>query len=96
MTSEKQLEEWNKARTFIIRVFFAGAAVLVAYGIWVGTIQNKISTIQRDAEKAEARNALVENRLGALEVNNGEIRARLTSIEATLQEIKLAIIKLSQ
>jgi len=83
--------EWKE---FKQKAFWAMATFIISIlsvGIWVGTIQSNIQTIQTNAEKASVVSDQLDRRLQALEVTNGEIKARLTSIDATLQEIKLSI-----
>ncbi len=83
--------EW---REFKQKAFWAMATFIVSIlgvGIWVGTIQSNIQTIQVNAEKASTISEQLDRRLQALEVTNGEIKARLASIDLTLQEIKLSV-----
>jgi wobble nucleotide-excising tRNase len=80
----KEWREFNTRATWIL-VGFLGS--LLAIGVWVGTMETKVETMG-DSVKDN------DKRLNALEVNNGEIKSRLTSIEVTLQEIKTAIIRL--
>ena len=83
--------EW---REFKQKAFWAMATFIcsiLGVGIWVGTIQSNIQNIQHNANKAVVVSEQLDKRLQSLEVNNGEIKARLTSIDVTLQEIKLSI-----
>lgn len=87
-------KEWNeyKAKAFWVLLGFSGS--ILAIGIWVGTMQTNIDSMISHAEGDASRFIQIETRLNSLEVTNGEIRARLSSIDLALQEIKIAINKL--
>lgn len=88
---EQMQNEWNefKSKSFWTLVGFITAIIGVA--IWVGTISTRIENIDKSHLKSETINEQIEKRINFLEINNGEIKTRLTSIDATLQEIKIAI-----
>ncbi len=88
---KKEWKEFNTRATWIL-VGFLGS--ILAIGIWVGTMQTRVETLGDGISTAIEHHIDYDKRLTALEVNNGEIRARLASIEVTLQEIKTAIIRL--
>jgi len=92
---EEMRSEWKefKTRAFWAMTSFIGA--ILGIGIWVGTIQTNIGHINELASKASVQAENTDKRLNALEVTNGEIRTKLNSIEATLQEIKVSIRQLS-
>ncbi len=84
-------KEWAdyKAKTFWVLVGFVGS--ILSIGVWVGTMQTNIDNITQDHVAYEEHVEQMDRRLGLLEVTNGEIKARLTSIDLILQEIKLSI-----
>lgn len=88
---EEMREEWKsfKNRALIILIGLAGS--LVGIGIWVGTMQTNIGAITNHDAEDKARFIQLEQKVTATEITNAGISARLASIEATLQEIKLAI-----
>ena len=83
--------EWNeyKSKTLWVLLGFVGS--ILAIGVWVGTIQTNIQHITEVANKASTQADETVKRINALEVTNGEIRTRLSGIETTLEEIKIAI-----
>lgn len=93
--SEEIKKEWNeyKTKTFWVLVGFISS--ILAIGVWVGTIQTNIQHITEVSNKASIQADDASRRITALEVTNGEIRTKLSSIEATLQEIKLSIRQLN-
>lgn len=84
-------KEWNEWKSKSMWVLLGFSASLVGIGVWVGTIQTNIEAITGHEDEDKARFSQLEVRINSLEVTNGEIRARLSSIDATLQEIKIAI-----
>ena len=84
-------KEWAdyKAKAFWVLLGFSGS--ILAIGVWVGTMQSSIEEVTKDHIDYQEQNQQIETRLGLLEVTNGEIKARLTSIDLILQEIKLSI-----
>jgi len=93
--AEEMQKEWKefKNKSFWILIGFFGA--LLSVGVWVGTIQTNIQNITETANKAAIQAEAVEKRVNALEITNGEIRTKLSGIEAVLQEIKIAIRQLN-
>ena len=85
----KEREDERKNKVLYIVIGFAVA--LISIGIWVGTIQTNIESITNHDSEDKARFAQLEQKVTATEITNAGISARLASIEATLQEIKLAI-----
>lgn len=81
---ESVLEKLQTIEQTARNILVAGIVVAVGYGVWVGTIQASLTQTVEIAKQNQTR-------VTALEINNGEIKTRLTSIEATLQEIKIAI-----
>lgn len=84
-------KEWSeyKSRAFWVLLGFSGS--ILSIGIWVGAMQTNIDNVNKDHVDFETQTHQIEARLGLLEVTNGEIKARLTSIDLMLQEIKLSI-----
>jgi len=89
---QAEWKEW-KTRSFWTMAGFIGS--ILAIGVWVGTIQTNIENITQTANKASIQADAVEKRVNALEITNGEIRTKLSGIEAVLQEIKVAIRQLN-
>lgn len=84
-------KEWKeyKAKAMWILIGFVGS--MLSIGIWVGTMQSSIETNNNEHIKMGIITDAIERRVNALEVTNGEIRARLTSIDASLIEIKQSL-----
>lgn len=84
-------KEWVEFKALARNIFIGGAVCFFSYGVWVGIIQTRqIRNIEDVAYNTRQVESL-GNRIGAVEVNNGEVKAKLTNIEITLQEIKAAI-----
>jgi hypothetical protein len=88
---KKEWEEF-KSKALWTMVTFIGSILII--GIWVGTMNSRLEQAQNDVAKSLSHHDDYEKRIGSLEINNSEIRTRLTAIEVTLQEIKTAIIRL--
>jgi hypothetical protein len=86
--------EWAEYKTKAFWVLLGFVGSILSIGIWVGTMQTNIDSIITQTREDSARFVQIETRLNSLEVTNGEIRARLSSIDLALQEIKIAINKL--
>lgn len=89
--SEEMRDEWKdfKQKALLIMIGFLGS--LLAIGVWVGTVQTSITNIASVSSRTSTQYDTIEKRVNSLEVTNGEIRSRLSSIDATLLEIKVAI-----
>lgn len=88
-------EEWDDLKSKAFWICVGSLGVLIGYGVWVGTMQTKQEQLRLDLDRSVTIAREAEERLGSLEVNNSGIQARLTSIDATLQEIKVAIRQLN-
>lgn len=88
-------KEWAEYKTKAFWVLLGFVASILAIGVWVGTIQTNIQHITEVANKASTQADETVKRINALEITNGEIRTKLSGIEATLEEIKLAIRQLN-
>ncbi len=84
-------KEWKelKSKAFWVLLGFSGS--ILAIGIWVGTVQSDMRTLQKDLVESTEHHERYEVRLNALEINNAGVLARLASIDLALQEIKVAI-----
>lgn len=85
----KDREDDRKNKLLYIIVGFAVA--LISIGIWVGTIQTNIESVTNHDAEDKARFIQLEQKVTQTEISNAGINARLASIEATLQEIKVII-----
>lgn len=92
---EEMRKEWDDLKSKAFWIFVGSIGILVGYGIWVGTMQTKQEQLRLDVDRSMAIARDSESRIGSLEVNNSGIQARLTSIDVTLQEIKVAIRQLN-
>ena len=91
----EEIEEWRKyINRVLFSVIFGAMGTILSFGIWVGTIQTAASHNHESITTIDIDHRDYANRIGRLEVNNSEIKTKLVNIEATLQEIKLAITKL--
>ena len=84
-------DEWRELKERAFYALVVGILVAVGYGIWVGTIATRVDRNATDIAKADQRSTTNEARLNAIEITNSSTNARLSSIDAVLQEIKLAI-----
>lgn len=87
-------KEWNEYKNKALWILLGFSGSILAIGIWAGTMQTNIDSILTKAREESVRVTVVENRVTSLEITNSEIRARLSSIDLALQEIKIAINKL--
>lgn len=88
---EEIRKDWEELKTKALWVVFSMAGGILVIGVWVGTIQSTISTVNEARIEADAERAILTQRITSIEVVNSEIKARLASIDTALQEIKLAI-----
>ena len=88
---EEMKREWHEFKSRALTILIGTLFALVGYGIWVGNIQSQTKYNERQLQTQEEKHILIEQRLGNVEVVNSEVKARLQSIDATLQEIKVAI-----
>lgn len=84
-------KEWDEMKSRIFVLFLGSAAVLVGYGVWVGTIQSFMNEHSRWAEKIDVRIVDMDKRQQISDVNAAEIKTKLIGIETTLIEIKQAL-----
>lgn len=84
-------KEWVEFKALARNIFIGGAVCFFSYGVWVGIIQTRQLRNIEDVANNTRQVEFLENRIGAVEVNNGEVKAKLINIETTLQEIKVAI-----
>lgn len=85
---EKDIDKVISSNGFLSKL---SIGVVIAIGVWVGTIQSRqlrnISDIATNAIKYES----VEQRIQKGDVAEAEIRTKLVGIETTLEEIKVAV-----
>lgn len=83
--------EWKEFKTKSFWAMTTFIVSILGVGVWVGTIQSNIQNIQQNSDRAAVVSEQLDKRLQILEVTNGEIKARLSSIDLTLQEIKITL-----
>lgn len=83
--------EWAQLKARALSILIGAVVIVGGYGIWVGNIRTEVAQLSSSVSTNNEERIRFEARLGSLEVNNGEIRTKLVNIEATLQEIKVAI-----
>lgn len=83
--------EWEEFKSKAFWTLVSFIVSILAIGVWVGTIQSEHNSLEEDIKTTESKDAVFDARINTLEINNSEIRARLTSIDLALQEIKLSI-----
>lgn len=81
-------KEWGSFKSRLNWVLIGCVAAFVGYGVWVGTIQNKILNNQDDIQDNKTQAALALQSAHLSEVTLAEIKARLTNIETLLVELK--------
>lgn len=85
----KEREDERKNKVLYVVIGFAVA--LISIGVWVGTIQTNIESITNHESEDKARFAQLEKKQTETEISYAGFRAELIAIQATLQEIKLAV-----
>jgi len=87
-----ELEDWKKyTNRLLFGIIFGAMGTILSFGIWVGTVQTSASHNHESLTSLDVTNKEYGTRINRLEINNSDIKARLISIEATLQEIKQSI-----
>jgi len=87
-------EDWEEFRRKFLWTIIGSVGAFIALGVWVGTIQTDHGHFEEEINEHKEQYVSVERRLGTLEVTNSDIKARLSSIEAILLEIKTELVKL--
>lgn len=82
---EKDIEKVISSNN-IVSKFSVG--MLVAIGIWVGTIQARQLRNIDDVHSVNENINILSDKVQKNDIGSAEIRAKLTGIEVTLQEIK--------
>lgn len=88
---EEMRREWAEFKSRVFWLIVSSIGIIVTYGVWIGTVQTNQAQMQSQMAEFNDNQKISETRITTLEINNGEIKTRLSSIDATLQEIKLAI-----
>lgn len=91
-TNEEKIEavenEWatskNNLLKFLVSLFFIG----IGYAVWVGSIQSRLTNIERQHNAIEMKVEDVSRRQQISDITGAEIKTKLISIEATLADIK--------
>lgn len=83
--------EWDQLKDKLLWMILGFLGSILAIGVWVGTIQTNFGHIQDEVDKQGKQYAQLEIRTGTQEITSAEIKTKLISIEATLQEIKIAV-----
>lgn len=84
-------KEWRELKNRAFWILVTGLFTVIGYGMWIGTIDTKVERNQQDISENKVRLNNDEARINAIEITNSSTNARLSSIDAVLQEIKLAI-----
>ncbi len=84
-------KEWKEMKGKVMFVLIGFVSSLLGIGMWVGAMQTNITTILEHDKDQSEQYGYIEKRVNSLEITNSEIRARLSSIDLALQEIKIAI-----
>jgi len=87
-------EDWEEFRKKFLWTIVGSVGAFIAMGVWIGTIQSEHTHYEEEINEHKDQYTQVEQRLGTLEVNNSDIKARLANIEAILLEIKTELVKL--
>lgn len=88
---EEMRTEWRQLKARFFYSFVAALSVAVGYGIWVGTIQNRIDSGEVERGVLTASVAAIDSRQRASDIASTEIKTKLVNIEMTLIEIKNAL-----
>ena len=83
--------EWVTFKSRALKILLGSSAVLVGYGMWVGTIQSFVTEHGKWADRMEIRVVEIDRRQQSADVTNAEIKTKLVGIEASLVEIKNAL-----
>ena len=81
-------ERFKEFQKTIRNTFIGSIGMLVGIGIWVGTIQTKVSSLEKTSEH---NGVLIEGVISAgndLKVSIAKLETHLVNIQITLEEIK--------
>jgi hypothetical protein len=87
-------EEWSTLKTRALYALIGSLSLAVGYGIWVGTIQTRLSNNEETQRDIVASVAKIDGQQHANDVSMASIKAELASINTTLVEIKNELKKL--
>jgi hypothetical protein len=83
--------EWVSFKKHATNILIGGLGAMVAYGIWVGTIQSSIQYNATQLTQTQIKVNDIDRRQQASDVSNAEIKTKLNNIESTLLEIKTTL-----
>lgn len=85
---EKDIEKVISSNSILSKI---SVGALITIGIWVGTIQSRQLRNIDDISNVVSKYEIIDSRVQQNDVAAAEVRAKLVSIEVTLQEIKAAV-----
>ena len=85
---EKDIEKVISSNSILSKI---SVGALIIIGIWVGTIQSRQLRNIDDISNVVSKYESIDSRVQQNDVAAAEVRAKLVSIEVTLQEIKAAV-----
>lgn len=88
MQYEDFQKEWSSAKGKAFNVLFGLLVVFVGYGVWVGTIQTRLSSIENQQIQIDMKVEEISRRQQLSDITGAEIKTKLINIEASLLEIK--------
>jgi hypothetical protein len=83
--------EWGTFKSRALSILLAGVVGAAGYGVWIGTLQQVVTTNERNIASNGVAIDNFDERIQANDITSAEVRAKLANIESTLAEIKLAI-----
>lgn len=86
--TEEMIEEWRTFKSRVFVLLIGSLTVMIGYGIWVGTIENRIDNNKDHIAEVSESVEKLSAKQSQSDITSAEIRTKLASIEATLMEIK--------
>lgn len=86
--------EWAQLKNRALYALLGALTVAVAYGVWVGTIQNRLDNGEETHVELAERVAKIDGQQRANDVTLASIKTELANINTTLLEIKSSLKRL--
>jgi len=88
---KEETSELNDLKRTIRNFFLANIGLLVAAGVWIGTIQTRQDRNVEDIESIQNKHDKFDERISKNDITAAEIKAKLSGIEVTLLEIRQSL-----
>ena len=85
--TEEIQKEWSEFKNRALYILLAGLLVFASYGMWVGTIQSRITHNEVSIAENGAEIVVLTNNQHKIDIAIAEILTELVGIKALLHEI---------